>query len=86
MEQVVDGSLTSLNNPSYGMTDGILLDDDEFLLLFSVGEMIRYTYNPNVPAVPEVQVRAYSLRESQQLKTVISKYQSEHPEFYIQYV
>ena len=86
MEQVVDGSLTSLNNPSYGMTDGILLDDDEFLLLFSVGEMIRYTYNPNVPAVPEVQVRAYSLRESQQLKTVISKYQSEHPDFYIQYV
>ncbi len=85
MEQIVDGSLTSLYNPYYGLSDGILVNHDEFLLLFSVGELMRYTYEPNIPATPEVQMTVYSLRESRQLRAVISKYQSEHPEAYIRY-
>lgn len=85
MEQIVDGSLTSLYNPNYGLSDGILVNHDEFLLLFSVGELMRYTYEPNIPATPEVQMTVYSLRESRQLRAVISKYQSEHPEAYIRY-
>ncbi len=85
MEQVADGALTSLSNPSYGISDGILLENDEFLILFSSGEILRYTYDPDMPAVPKIQLTAYSLRESAQLKAVISQYQSEHPEAYIRY-
>lgn len=85
MEQVLDGSLTSLINPSYGIADGTLLENDEFLLLFSGGEIKRYAYDPNTSAVPEVQLRAYSLRENEQFKTVISAFQAEHPEAYIRY-
>ncbi len=85
IEQIVDGSLTSLGNPSYGLAEGVLLENDVFLLLFSSGEIARYTYDPNLAAVPEVQLKAYSLVENKQLRTVISAYQVSHPEVYIRY-
>lgn len=85
IEQVVDGTLTSLGNPSYRMSDGVLLENDVFLLLFSSGELMRYTYDPDMPAVPQIQLNAYSLMENEQLKRVISSYQAKHPEIYIRY-
>ena len=85
IEQVVDGALTSLGNPSYGLAGGVLLENDVFLILFSSGEIAKYTYDPNLAAVPEVQLRAYSLMENEQLRTVISSYQAGHPEVYIRY-
>lgn len=85
IEQVVDGALTSLGNPSYGLAGGVLLENDVFLILFSSGEIAKYTYDPNLAAVPEVQLRAYSLMENEQLRTVISSYQASHPEVYIRY-
>ena len=85
MEQVMDGSLTSLISPNYGMTDGIVLDNDEFLIVFSGGMLMRYCYDPDTPAVPDVKLKAYSLRENQQLKTVIAAFQAAHPEAYVEY-
>lgn len=85
IEQVADGTLTSLGNPSYGLADGVLLENDVFLILFSSGEIAKYTYDPNLAAVPEVQLKAYSLTENEQLRTVISSYQASHPEVYIRY-
>lgn len=85
MEQAVDGSLTSLGNPFYGLSDGVILEDDVFLLVFTNGEIMRYTYDPDIPAMPEIRLKAYSLRENAQIKTVISAYQVKHPEVYIQY-
>ena len=64
---------------------GVLLENDVFLILFSSGEIAKYTYDPNLAAVPEVQLRAYSLMENEQLRTVISSYQAGHPEVYIRY-
>lgn len=85
VEQIADGSLNSMGNPSYGMLDGVLLDDDVFLILYASGELMRYSYDPNIPAVPEIQLKAYSLTENNLLRTVISSYQSRHPEVYIRY-
>lgn len=85
IERVVDGTLTSLGNPSYGLADGVLLENDVFVILFSNGEVAKYTYDPNLPAVPKVQLKAYSLMENEQLRTVISSYQASHPEVYIRY-
>ncbi len=85
MEQVVDGTLNSLSDPSCGLADGLLLEDNVFLLVRSSGEVMRYVYDPDTPAIPEIRLKAYSLRENGQLKTVISSYQAEHPEVYIQY-
>lgn len=85
IEQVADGSLTSLSDPSCGLSDGILLENDMFMLLRSDGGIMKYTYDPDTPAVPEVQLRAYSLRDNQQLKKVIAAFQAEYPEVYIRY-
>lgn len=85
VERVADGSLNSMGNPSYGMTGGVLLDDDVFLILYGSGEIMRYSYDPNIPAVPEIQLKAYSLTENGLLQTAISSYQSRHPEVYIRY-
>lgn len=85
IEQVVEGSLTSLNDPSCEISDGLLLENDVFVLLRSNGGIMKYTYDPDTPAVPEVQLRAYSLRDNQQLKKVIAAFGAEHPEVYIRY-
>ena len=85
IEQVVDGTITSFSDPSYGISDGILLENDVFLLLLSDGRLMRYTYDPNMPSTPEIQLKAYSLKDNPQMKKVISAFQSEHPEIYIRY-
>lgn len=85
IEQVVDGTITSFSDPSYEIADGILLEGDVFLLLLADGRLMRYIYDPDMPAVPEVQLKAYSLRDNLQMKKVISAFQSEHPEIYIRY-
>ncbi len=85
IEQVVDGTITSLSDPSCGISDGVLLENDVFLLLLADGRLMRYTYDPDMPAAPEVQLRAYSLRDNPQMKKVISAFQAEHPEVYIRY-
>lgn len=85
IEQAADGTLTSLSDPSCEISDGVLLENDVFLLLLSDGRLMRYTYDPDMPAKPEVQLTAYSLRDNSKLKKVISAFQSEHPEIYIRY-
>ena len=85
VEQLVDGTLNSLGNPAYGLGDGVLLEEDEFLLLFANGQLGGYAYDPDVPATPDVLLRAYSLKESEQLKKVIADFQAKHPEVYVRY-
>lgn len=85
MEQVVDGSMNSLNNPVYNIIDSVHLADDSFLILFSGGRLMHYIYNADIPAVPGVKIRAYSLREDELLRQAISVYQSSHPENYVSY-
>ena len=85
MEQVVDGTICSLNNPTYGIMGAVYLENDSFLVLFTSGEVIHYTYDPNVKTVPDVQISAYSLEENDVLRQAISLYQSRHPEAYVKY-
>lgn len=85
VEQLVDGSLTMLGNPSYKLRNAVKLPDDSFLVHFAGGKMMRYTYNPDVSTVPDIQLKAYSLKENSLLKQVISSYQMMNPEVYVKY-
>lgn len=85
MEQVIDGNLSRLGNPAYGLAGMISLDNAEFLAVFNGGKLIRFTYDPNVPSVPSERLKLYSLEESSVLRQVISSYQIENPEVYIEY-
>lgn len=85
MEQIVDGKLSMLSNPSYTICDVMRLEGDVFLVMFSNGRLIRYTYDPNVPAVPEKELTIYSLREDEDLRQAVSLYQAKHPDTYVSY-
>lgn len=85
IEQLTDGALTVLNDPAYQIMDGMLLEDGAFQILFWGGTLITYTYDPDMPTLPDIQVKAYSLEENYTLKRAISQYQSGHPEVYIKY-
>lgn len=85
MEQVIDGNLTTFNNPAYGLFDMVALDDNEFLALFSGGRLVRYVYHADVPTMPSETIIAYSLEDNTILRRAISIYQNEHPEMYVEY-
>lgn len=85
VEQIIDGSLCTLNNPAYGIQGMTALDNNEFLAFFTDGRLVRYTYDPNVPTVPSERLKAYSLKENNTLRKAINLYQGEHPEVYVEY-
>lgn len=85
VEQLADGSLNSLSDPSCAISDGILLEDGKFLLIFGSGLLAGYTYDPDMPATPDIQLKAYSLLENDRMKKAIADYQARHPEVYIRY-
>ena len=85
MEQIVDGGLSLLGNPDYYIVDAVQLEGDVFLALFAGGKMIRFTYDPDVPAVPENMLTLYSLKENDVVRQAISYYQTEHPDVFVSY-
>lgn len=85
MEQIIDGSLSSFSNPAMGLRCMITLPQDEFLVLFSGGQLIRYTYDPDVPTVPEDLVTVYALEEWDAVRQAIAQYQAEHPDTFVKY-
>lgn len=85
MEQVVDGALSMLSNPSYTITSAVILEDNAFLVLFSNRKLIRYTYDPDVPTVPSDVLTIYSLRDDEDLRQAVSMYQSRNPSVFVSY-
>lgn len=85
MEQIVDGNLSLLSNPDYYIVDMLQLEGDAFLALFTGGKLIKFTYDPNVPSVPENIVAIYSLREDMNIRQAISRYQTSHPDVFVSY-
>lgn len=84
MEQVVDGTMTSLSDPRDGLVGFAAMDNGEFLVLMANG-LFRYTYHPDIAAVPEKQLQVYSLKENLLLRQAITLYRKQHPEVYVNY-
>ncbi len=85
VEQLADGSLNSLSDPSCAISDGMMLKDGTFLLIVKDGLLASYAYDPDMPATPDIQLKAYSLLENNRMKKAIADYQARHPEVYIRY-
>ena len=85
MEQIVDGNLSLLSNPDYRIVDMIEIGEDAFLGLFVGGKVIRFTYDPDVPTVPENMITIYSLREDDSIRQAVSLYQAKHPDVFVSY-
>lgn len=85
VEQLIDGSLSRLGNPQYGLKDMISFENGEFLAVFSSGKLVRFTYDPDMPAVPDKKLKVYSLEESYSIRVATSIYQVMHPDVFVEY-
>ena len=85
MEQIVDGSLSMLSNPQYYTISMMQLEGDAFLGLYTGNKLIRFTYDPDVPSVPEQVVKLYSLQENANIRQAVSRYQVQHPDVFVSY-
>lgn len=85
MEQIIDGGLTSFSNPAMSIVNMIALKNNEFMVLFSGGKLVRYAYDPDVPTVPDELVTVYSLREEDKVRQAIAQYQAQNPQAFVRY-
>lgn len=85
IEQVIDGSLCTFNNPAYGILGMVALDNNEFMTLFTGDRLVRFTYNPDIPTIPNEKLKVYSLRENDTMRQAITLYQTANPEVFVEY-
>lgn len=85
MEQLIDGALCSLGNPSYGIQSMAALENNEFLALFEGCRMIHYVYNPDIPAIPGEKLVVYSLEDNEMIRQAANLYQTVHPDVFISF-
>lgn len=89
MEQVVNGELNALSNPSTLFVGAVCVkdenDNEAFLMDFYPATLVSYTYDPDVPTVPEKMLHVYSLEDSTDLRQIIALFQQTFPECYVKY-
>lgn len=85
MEQLVDGALTSLGDPSKVPITMIQNEDGSFYVYFENGELYSYTYDKDAPAVPEKQLVIYGLYDNETVRRAISIFRKDHPEVFIRF-
>ena len=88
IEQLADGSLTSLGDPSAQLVD-FIVDGDVFqvMLLNSSSEyqLLQYRYDPQTATVPAKELRIYGLTENRTIRLAISEYQRQNPDTQVIY-
>ncbi len=85
VEQLIDGALSRLGSPQYGIKDMVMLEEEVFLAVFNSGKLVRFSFDPDMPSVPSKTLKLYSLEESYDLRTAISLYQVSHPDVFVEY-
>lgn len=85
IEQIIDGATSGFGDPSLMLMDMVMLPDNEFAVLYTGMKLYRYTYDPNVPTVPDQQIKIYSLLENTTLRQAASMFQKAHQDVYIRY-
>lgn len=85
MEQVIDGSLSSLGDPQKGLKGIVCLPESKFLILYNEMKLCRYTYDASIPTVPTEQISVYGLNEDYAIRQAVSLFQKKHPDVYVRY-
>lgn len=87
VEQLVDNSLTSLAMPGMRYLRMAVTKDNSFFVAAMDSEnhyeMFRYTYSEEAASKPQTMVKAYSLRDSPELRQSVIKFQNKNPDIFI---
>lgn len=85
MEQVINGGLCGLSDPSNPVSVMKRSTNDGFIAAYSEGKISSFTYDPDMPSTPSQTLVAYSLTESDVLRQAITRYQEANPDVYVEY-
>lgn len=85
IEQVVDGSVSSLGTPSIDILAMTVNDKSEFLTAYNDGKIVKFVYDATVSTVPNNKITVYSLNDDDVVRQAMSVYQAQYPDIYIEY-
>lgn len=86
MEQVIDGALSTFGDSTSYIYNIKALDNQEFLALFNPSAgLVRYTFDENIPSMPDKEIRIYSLEENASVRQAVTAYKKEHTDMYVRY-
>lgn len=89
VEQVVDGELSSLADPSTYFVGFAVLDQSFYVLTVngsSAGvSLLKYEYDADVPSTPGQELTLYSLRENDAIRQAAVLFQKKYPDMYVNY-
>lgn len=84
VEELADGRLSSLSNPSMGLSSLTAMKDGSFVV---GGEdekgnsiLYKYTYHKDISAMPKNLVKVYSLEDNQEIRQVIAMFRKKNPD------
>lgn len=88
VEQIVDGEMTPLCDPSVELL-AMEVSDGAFYVL-TMGDagktsLLRFAYSDDTQSVPPDTVTVYSLEENDMIRHAASQYQNDHPDVYVEY-
>ncbi len=95
-ENMVDGSLCSLNTPSVTLNNFFpgKIENEKVIFYCSVydsgngsgnGKILQFTYDSTIPSVPSKQLTVYSLKENKTVRQAITQYQKENTDVKVTY-
>ena len=91
VEQVIDGALSTFGDGEI-ICFGCEMHDEEakddagitFLVQF-FGALVRYHYDDSIPAMPDKEIRIYSLKENGSVRSAVTSFKKEHTDMYVRY-
>ena len=83
VEQVIDGALSTFGDGE-AIYFGREQEGGEFLVQFS-GTLVRCHFDESIPAMPDKEIRIYSLEENRSVRAAVTSFKKEHTDMYVRY-
>lgn len=88
MEQIVDGSLNALSDPSRSLV-AMEIADQNFYVIYTdadgMQKLMKFAYDPDISSEPEKTLTVYSLIEDEGIRQMIVLFQKEYPDIFVKY-
>lgn len=83
MENLLDGGLCAMGDPTKQAVSILQNDDGSFLVAYDDGEIDGYTYDKEAPSVPSKQLSVYSLNQNMTVSKAVSMFRKSNPDVYV---
>lgn len=83
MEQLVEGCLTSMGEPSKEVKNFMVQKDGSLVVFYKDGEIALYQYDSEALTTPKEKLTIYSLYDNKTVRQAIAEYRRKNPDVYI---